>query len=66
MLSTFFLMTRLMRKRPHVLYSPFYPLVRDQFGENPPAMVAISTFYNTMLLINKPGPLTDLFVTKNM
>jgi hypothetical protein len=39
--------------------------VRDQFGENPPAFVGFMSFFKPLLIINKPGPLTDVFVNKN-
>jgi cytochrome P450 len=55
-----------MRRDTHVEYSPFYPLVREQFGEDPPAIVGFRNLYNCILFINKPGPLSELFVTKNM
>lgn len=53
-LSSVFNFVRLMRRRPHVEYAPFYPLVREEFGENPPAFCGILSFYNVLLVINKP------------
>ena len=55
-----------MRRRPRVEYQPFYPLVREQYGENPPAFVGAINFFNALLIINKPQPLSDIFINKSM
>jgi len=64
-LSNFYQMIKVMNQTPQVDYAPFHPLVRDQFGENPPAFVGFMSFFKPLLIINKPGPLTDIFVNKN-
>lgn len=46
-------------------YQPFYPIVKECFGENPPAIVGLSNLFFPILIINKPEPLEDLYINKN-
>jgi cytochrome P450 len=39
--------------------------VKEYFGENPPAIVAMSNLFFPILIINKPEPLEDLYINKN-
>ena len=65
-LSNFYQFVQLMRRKPKVEYSPFYPLVKEQFGSNPPGVVGAITFFNALLIINKPEYLTDIFINKSL
>jgi hypothetical protein len=58
-------MISISKRKPHVEYQPFHPLVADHYGSDPPKYVGMLNLFNAIICINKPEPLEDLLVSKN-
>ena len=44
---------------------PFFPLIQEQLGDSPPPFVGFGMLFAPVLIINRPEPLTEVFLTKN-
>ena len=45
--------------------APFYIPINEDFGESPPAIVAIMNLFLPIIVINRPELLEELFISKN-
>ncbi len=44
---------------------PFFPIIREDFGERPPSVVCLMMLFKPMIVLNDHKHLDDIFLNKN-